>query len=77
MDKFIRRENLAPFTRRLADPTLTEAQRKVLLTPFTQEQVKGRQEHSLDPCQSKAGRKPSLLAGADHSWMNHVDSDNF
>jgi hypothetical protein len=58
MDKFIRRKNLAPFTRHLADPTLTEAQRKVLLTPFTQEQVKGRQEHSLDPCQGAGGASP-------------------
>ena len=40
MDKFIHRENLALFRRRLADPALTDAQRKVLLILLAEERGK-------------------------------------
>ena len=40
MEEFIHRENLALFRRRLADPTLTEAHRKVLLLLLAEEQAK-------------------------------------
>lgn len=43
MDKFVHRENLALFRRRLAEPGLTEDQRKVLLTLLKEAQDKGRQ----------------------------------
>jgi hypothetical protein len=66
MDEFIRRANLALFTRRLADPALREAQRKLLLSLMTEEDVKAWQKDSFDPCQS-AGGKASLLAyGSQH-----------
>jgi hypothetical protein len=40
MDTFIHRQNLALFRRRLADPTLTEAQRKVIIVLLAEEQAK-------------------------------------
>jgi hypothetical protein len=43
MDQFVHRENLARFRRRLAEPGLTEDQRKVLLTLLKEAQVEGRQ----------------------------------
>ena len=61
MNRSIRRENLALFSRRLADPTFTEAQRNLILRLLIDEQVKGRQGRALDPCQN-AGGKLSLLA---------------
>ena len=42
MDQFVHRENLARFRRRLAEPDLTEEQRKVLLTLLKEAQAKGR-----------------------------------
>jgi hypothetical protein len=41
MDKFIQRENLALFRRRLADPALTDAQRQTILRLLTEERAKG------------------------------------
>jgi hypothetical protein len=41
MDKFIHRENLALFRRRLDNPALTDAQRKAILRLLTEEQAKG------------------------------------
>ena len=41
MDKFIQRENLALFTRRLAEPDLTRAKRNVILKLLKEEQAKG------------------------------------
>jgi hypothetical protein len=41
MDKFIHRENLALFTRRLADPGLTDAQRQTILRLLKEEHAKG------------------------------------
>jgi hypothetical protein len=61
MDQFIYRQNFSLFSRRLADPSLTDEQRKVILTLLTKEQAKGRQERGFDPCQSN-GRKLSLFA---------------
>jgi hypothetical protein len=43
MDQFVHRENLARFRRRLAEPGLTEDQRRVLLTLLKEAQAKGRQ----------------------------------
>jgi len=43
MNKFIHRENLALFRRRLADPDLPVAQRKIILKLLTEEEVKVRQ----------------------------------
>jgi hypothetical protein len=40
MDKFIHRENLTLFRKRLADARLTEAQRKVILILLAEEQAK-------------------------------------
>jgi hypothetical protein len=40
MDKFIHRENLTLFKRRLADPALTEEQRKAVLQLMTEEQAR-------------------------------------
>jgi hypothetical protein len=40
MDEFIRRENLALFRRRLADPGLTPAQRQAILRLLAEEQAK-------------------------------------
>jgi hypothetical protein len=40
MDEFIRRENLALFRRRLADPDLTPAQRQAILRLLAEEQAK-------------------------------------
>jgi hypothetical protein len=55
MDKFIHRENLALFGRRLDDPALTDAQRKAILRQLTEEQVKGTTAeinlHGLSPSQ--------------------------
>ena len=41
MEKFIHRENLALFRRRLDNPALTDAQRKTILRLLTEEQAKG------------------------------------
>ena len=41
MDKFVHRENLALFRRRLADPALTDAQRQTILRLLTEERAKG------------------------------------
>jgi hypothetical protein len=41
MDKFIQRENLALFRRRLADPGLTDAQRQAILRLLAEEHAKG------------------------------------
>jgi hypothetical protein len=41
MDKFVHRENLALFRRRLDNPALTDAQRKTILRLLTEEQAKG------------------------------------
>jgi hypothetical protein len=68
MNEFIRRANLALFTRRLADPVLTEAQRKVLVSLWTEHRVKAWQKHRFDPCQSAAG-EGSLLP-VDHSQVS-------
>jgi hypothetical protein len=65
MDEFIRRANMALFTRRLADPALTGAQRKVLVSLLTEEHAKAWRKQSFDPCQSVGG-KTRLLA-SDHS----------
>jgi len=51
MDKFIRRENLALFTKRLADPRLTDSQRKVIRA-LLEGQLEGRPKYSFDACQS-------------------------
>jgi hypothetical protein len=40
MDKFIHRENLALFRRRLADPGLSDAQRKAILILLAEERGK-------------------------------------
>ena len=40
MNKFIHRENLLLFRRRLAGPDLTAAQRKVIVRLLTEEQAK-------------------------------------
>jgi hypothetical protein len=40
MDRFIHRENLAPFERRLADSSLSDAQRKVILELLSEEHAK-------------------------------------
>ena len=40
MDKFIHRENLTLFKRRLADPALTDEQRKAVLQLMTEEQAR-------------------------------------
>ena len=40
MDKFIHQENLTLFKRRLADPALTEEQRKAVLQLMTEEQAR-------------------------------------
>jgi hypothetical protein len=61
MDKFIHRQNFSLLSRRLADPSLTDEQRKVILTLLTEEQVKARPERAFDPCQSN-GDKLSLCA---------------
>ena len=52
MDKFIQRENLALFRRRLEDPGLTYAQRKAVLSLLSEERVKSRD------ITSSAGRPP-------------------
>jgi hypothetical protein len=41
MDKFIHRENLALFRRRLDDPGLNDAQRKAILRLLTEEHARG------------------------------------
>ena len=64
MDKFIVRENLALFRRRLADPNLTQAERNVLLTLLTEEHLRGGQKRSFDPCQSAGGKTPLLASGS-------------
>ena len=40
MDKFIQRENLALLIKRLADPGLTDAQRRVIVTLLNEEHFK-------------------------------------
>ena len=42
MNKFIHRENLALFRRRLDDPGLSDAQREAILRLLSEEHVKGR-----------------------------------
>jgi hypothetical protein len=46
MEKFIRHQNSALFRKRLADPDLTDAQRKVILKLLTEEQA-GRRQATL------------------------------
>jgi hypothetical protein len=41
MEKFIHRENLTLFRRRLADPGLTDVRRKSILRLLAEERVKG------------------------------------
>jgi hypothetical protein len=57
MDKFIHRRNLALFSKRLADPGLTGAQRKVILTLRTEEQ--GKDRRTTPPTQVPASGPPS------------------
>jgi hypothetical protein len=64
MDKFIYRQNFSLFSRRLADPSLSDEQRKVILTLLTEEQVKGRQERGFDPCQSNGGKLSLFASGS-------------
>jgi hypothetical protein len=40
MEKFIHRQNLALFTKRLAAPSLTDAKRKVIVRLLSEEQAK-------------------------------------
>jgi hypothetical protein len=61
MDKFIHRQNFSLLSRRLADPRLTDEQRKVILTLLTEEQGKARPARAFDPCQSN-GDELSLCA---------------
>ena len=60
MDEFIRRANMALFTRRLSDPALTDGQRKLLLSLL----LKASQKQSFDPCQSAGGKTPLLASGS-------------
>jgi hypothetical protein len=62
MDKFIRRENLALFTKRLADPSLTDSQRKVILALLSEGQLEGRPKHSFDAGQSTGGTMSILTS---------------
>jgi hypothetical protein len=66
MDKFIHRQNFSLFSRRLAEPSLTDAQRKVILTLLTEEQVEGRQERAFNVEATVASCRYSHL---DHSWV--------
>jgi hypothetical protein len=59
MDKFIHRKNLALFSKRLADPTLTDAQRNVILRLRTEEQSKDRR--TTPPTQVPASGPMILL----------------
>jgi hypothetical protein len=43
MNKFIHRENLALFKKRLADPSLVDAQRNAILRLLSEEQTKASQ----------------------------------
>jgi hypothetical protein len=66
MDKFIHRQNLILFMRRLDDPDLPQAQREAILRLLSEEQGKGYQlmqtmEGVLDACQ-RAQAAPPLLA---------------
>ncbi len=43
MERFIHRENLALFRKRLADPTITEDQRQMILKLLAEEEAKEQQ----------------------------------
>jgi len=49
MDKFIHRENLRLLEKRLADPDVTEAQRRVILRLMLEEQ-----EKAARPCRERS-----------------------
>jgi hypothetical protein len=54
MERFIHCENLALFKKRLSEPSLTEAERRVILELLAEEEAKDRLPSS--PAKGRAGR---------------------
>ena len=77
MEEFIHREHLALFRRRLADATLTEAHRKVILLLLAEEQVKQchRSVSTTDQderCKAKAAQQWGLAYKSSYVTGLHV-----
>ena len=70
MNKFIHRENLALFRKRLDDPRLSDAQRQAILRLLNEEHVKGHQtisstaDHGASILMRAGG--PSIVALKQH-----------
>ena len=77
MNKFIHRENVALFRRRLDDPGLSDAQREAILRLLSEEHVKGHQTTS-----SMEDHGPSMLFRANSasssstSYRRHCASEH-
>src|SRR5262249_48583713 len=74
MDKFIHRENLRLLERRLADPDLTEPQRKVILKLMLEEQEKGSQAMPRDVISSDEAHAYLATAAAGRAAVEDAHS---